>query len=270
MKMKRLTSILIILSFIVIQGCSVSLKDHTPEEFPYIAWRDTPDSTFYTRTYDELRAFYLNPEHRFLLEVKPKNVSNVRAVINVNGQDYQMDGSGAGLWKYESTNKCQQEYSYWYHVHYKAGMYGNKVEKLGSTEQPFTVKVSSYGQENWFVPGQGVQTGDGTIRVQPFDGDSIVIQNTAPYPVRIIQLWFYTRAGEPNDNSKFTLHDLPTLPYQLNCGDSVKVRVHWNTTPPDYSDKALILLNMVKDPAGTGNYSAGLQAIIEVIGAAVP
>jgi hypothetical protein len=268
--MKKLTYMYVILSFIVIQGCTVHLKNLTPPEFPYVSWRDAPQSTYYPQTYNELRGYTSNPEHRFLLEVKPENVSNVRAVVNVNGQDYQMDGSGGGLWKYESTNKCQQEYNYWYHVHYKAGWYGNKVKNVGSAAQPLNVKVSSYGHESWFVPGQGVQTGDGSIRIQAFDSEYIVVQNTAPYPVRIIQFWFYTRPGEPNDNAKFELLDLPTLPHQLNCGASVKVRVHWKTEPPDYSDKAYILLNMSKDPAGTGNYQAGLRAIIDITGYMVP
>ena len=264
------TSLIVLVSIMVLQGCSLSLKNHTPAEFPYVGYRDTPASTLYINTYVKLESLSYYPAHRFLLEVKPKNVTNIRAYVVLDGVQHLMDGSGSGLWTYESPNQCQNQYSYRYFVRYRAGLYGNKVKTLGSPEEPLIVNVSAAGQESWFVPGESVRTGDGTITLYPYDAKDIVIQNLAPYPVRIIQLWFYNRPGELNDNNKFELLSLPTLPFDLSCGESITVRVHWKTEPPDYSDKGVIFVNMSKDPVGTGNYQQGFRAYIDVIGTFVP
>jgi hypothetical protein len=243
-------------------------------EFPYVGYRDVPEETFYTNTYDKLAALESKPAHRFLLELKPKNVSDVRASVILNGVNHGMveygNGAQGGLWTYESANQCQERYSYYFRVKYKAGLYGNKSVTLGSPQDPFIVNVTAYGKEIWFVPGEGVRVGDGSITLYPHDSKDLVVQNLAPYPVRIIQLWFYSRPGELNDNNKFELRDLPTFPYDLLCGEFLKVKVYWKTEPPDYSDNGLVFLNMSKDPAGTGNYSQGFRAYIDLKGTFVP
>ena len=264
------TGCIAIVSILLLQGCSLSIKNHTPEEFPYVIYRDSPESVLHNNTYDGLRVLASDPAHRFILETKKQNVSNVSAFVTVNGTEHQMSVASGALWTYESPDQCQDEYSYHFRVRYKAGLYGYKTKRLGSAEEPLMVNVTASGQESWFVPGEGVRTGDGSITLDPFDAKYIIIQNLAPYPVRIIQLWFYTRPPELNDNVNFELRDLPSYPHDLACGESLKVQVYWSTKPPDYSDRGLILLNMSKDPVGSGNYQQGFRAYIELIGRAVP
>jgi hypothetical protein len=259
-----------IVMLLLLQGCSLSVMDHTPDEFPYIGWRDVPDRTLYTTTYDEIRALSADAAHRFLLELEPQNVSNIRAYIIVNGTEHAMVGSGRGLWTYESSDHCQTDYTYYYRILYKAGLYGNKTKLLGNSQEPLTVGVTASGQVSWVIPGKGVFTGDGTVTLDEFDAEDIIVQNLASYPVRIIQLWFHTKPGEVNDNDKFELRDLPQLPYDLACGETVRFRVFWRTVPPDYSDKGLVLLNMAQSAAGNGNYSQGFTAYIDLVGRVVP
>jgi len=114
-------ALLVLTGFLI--GCSVKLANRTPQEFPWQYARDsvaTQEALYPSSTPQQIEDFGKNPAHRFILEIKPMNVSDVRAYVTVNGIEHPMQGSGGGLWTFESTNECQASYSYHYRVRYKA------------------------------------------------------------------------------------------------------------------------------------------------------
>ncbi|HUT45470.1 MAG TPA: hypothetical protein VMX36_04260 [Sedimentisphaerales bacterium] len=227
----------ILLSFLFLVGCKVTLRDHTPPEFPWQAVRDLPNSNevLYGSTPQKLIDLGMNPAHRFILEVKPEGVSNISASITVNGTRHSMQGSGGGLWTYESTNECQASYSYYYKVRYLAGIWGYKNKTRGSASNPLITTVTNFGSEIWYEPAGVPNSSHGNLFFEAgrFEEKTIVFQNLRDAPCPIYTIALNDMVGildGINDNAKFELLDVPPLPLILNCGDSISFKVKCNVS----------------------------------------
>lgn len=248
--MKQIAKACLFSVVFIMSACSVQLNNVTPSEFPYISWKHHPSTTLYTSTYDKLRALESEPAHRFLLEVKPKNVTNVEPLVYYNGTYHNMTNLNLGLWAFESENQCQGSYEYFFKVKYRAGLYGDQSETLGSSTEPLKVEVSNFGKLSWFSPTSGAM--GGSINDGSTAGDldfkssgpgamivrDIKIQNLSASQATINAI---TLPSEFPDNNRFTIREAPTLPVVLNCGESVTFNVLWNppNVPAPYSNGRL-------------------------------
>jgi hypothetical protein len=260
-QIKKIIVPLVLINLLV--GCTVKLADHTPQEFPWQEARDrlNPDEVLYSvSTPQQIADLGENPAHRFILEVKPKNVSDIRAYITVNGVEHPMQGSGGGLWTYESTNECQASYSYNYRVRYKAGLYGQRTSTLGSAT-PFSTAVTNFGDAIWYEPGGAPTTNEGSVYfVAPGQPGSvgitevtIVVQNLRNTAIVPYSIGFADLPGYP-DNAQFEVINVPVLPVQLNCGDSIRFQVKWN--PPSSTAISFGALRILANSIGGSDWSA--------------
>lgn len=226
--------------YILLQGCSVVPQNLTPNEFPYLKWRDRPNSTFYPVTYNDLSELANDPKHRFLLEIKETGGADTRNVyVSINGNEHQMTNYGHRLWYYDSSNECQMNYSYYFRVRYKAGWYGYKVETLGSPEEPFHVTTSDFGNITWGVPGDSVSSGtEGEVKLGADYGftRTILIQNLKSVPIVITYIEIDPNHVRAPDSDQFEVTEKPNLPLQLNCGEKLAFKVRWNA--PSFTSRA--------------------------------
>ncbi len=226
--------------FVFIGGCTVVPQNFTPNEFPYVGWRDTPNSTFYRITYDDLSELANDPKHRFLLEIEEKGGADTQNVyVIVNGNEYQLTNYGHRWWHYVSLNECQENYSYYFRVGYKAGLYGYKVKTLGSSEELFHVTTSEFGNIIWGVPVSGISSDtEGVVKLGVDFGltETMLIQNLTNNPISITYIEIDPNHVFATDSDQFEVLEKPELPVQLNCGESLEFKVKWNA--PSFSSSA--------------------------------
>lgn len=241
-KTKQLVYSLILIPFLFGSGCTVKLQNLTPLEFPwqYFIDKPPPDKLFYPdATGQQLADLAKNPKHRFMLEVLPVRVSSIRAYITVNGSEHLMQGNHGGLWTYESTNECTPVYKYYYRVSYRAGLFESKNKYLdsGLPRHPafgrsFTCIVRNSGHAIWYNPGFSPNTGNGEVSFHPgLLKSTIVVQNLRVSPIVLYSIGLANFEGT-TDNEQFAVLDVPTLPLQLNCGDSISFSVGWDPIGP--------------------------------------
>ncbi len=233
-------------------ACGVTLKDHTPPEFPWVSIRDYSTDALYQATPSHIQELGLDSAHRFLLEIRPRGVSNISAYVTVNGgerrmREYQWAGGGSRLWIYENANECQSSYDYHYRVSYKINWFGGlKNATLGSSAEPLQAGVSGAGDLVWFLPGASVHPSDEggypEIRFVQDGTDTlewtITIQNLRSTPVALYAIRLDDGATFGTHNDEFQVLDVPAaaagdpLPpaqsFILDCGESLTFRVIWN------------------------------------------
>jgi hypothetical protein len=236
-----LCRLLPIVSFLT--ACSVDTKNWTPKSFPFDLVNDGPSETskpLYNNTPSKLVELLSSPAHRFLLEVKPNNVTVRTVRITVNGSDYAMTPvSGSHLYSYQSPSECNQRYSYFMTVDYAVNFpYSVGPARVGSTENPLVADVAGFGALVWWVISTEAQSGDGTVRIVEGTGDvPVVLQNLSASRRRVGGFGF---SSTDPVASHFSVVDRPTLPAVLNCGDKVSFKVRWSPgSPPEQTDMVI-------------------------------
>lgn len=274
---KSTVRLVLILFFAVLfsaDSCKkINLTNYTPTSFPrigYDAWYNPPipyniSQKMAADDWANKHIFYVNISTEYI------DTRTIKAFITVNGIEYPMIGNQGGLWKFESLNKCNSEYKYFFRVNYESS--NNRY--LGTNANPFTAVVAESGKTSWYSPGKTptdkVFAGSGSVIIDQGSRE-IVIQNLSPNRVRIVQLWFYSGPlVSPQDsanNDQFRILDLPPHGTELvNCGDSLKFRISWIQPPPPpfvSQAKCVILINTEKLIPGTTNWSADFQGFIYV------
>lgn len=243
-------------------GCAVSLRDHTAHEFPSdLRDRRPASQTLYTgSTPQEVVEASADFKHKFLLEVKPKNVSNIRAFVNVDGQEHAMsehDGStGKGLFVYApETPDCSKDaYQYYYRVRYNAGAYGAKTKYLkDDNDQPFEALVLGSGRYVWWSSRSYAVTGNGSISMRAtMDGEGkrtrLYIQSLTQSPMRVS----FIGLSSSGDTEKFALENMPSS-RELRCQDFLTFDLVWTPVPPDFEDSIRLAFEVEFDMGG-GNW----------------
>lgn len=238
-------------SLLLLAACSVELRDQTPPEQPWHGGELAgPDAYLYPgSTPQEISTLGMSPRHRFLLEVRPGNVSNIQAYITVNGTERRMQGSGAGLWTFESPDECQAGYSYHYRVRYRAAFSGSQEKTLGSAVAPLSTTVTGFGEPVWFQELGVPSSTDGEVHfvAGALEEATVVVQNLRSTPIVPYSIALTSVAGAP-DNSRFQVLDVPVLPRQLDCGESLSFKVRW--VPPSPTSTSTGALGIWANPVG--------------------
>ena len=248
----------------LLSACTVEIANRTPTNFPWTQAEVPPRSgLFYPEsTSEQLGEMVLNPMHRFALEVKPKNVSNISAFITVNGTEYPMTQyrgtSGKGLWVFQSPNECQASYRYYYRVRYKAGSSGWKSETLGSQSEPLTATVVGSGSLIWWIVGVAPPLGNGTVRIGESESRPLHFQNLANGRLRIDSLGFDAQDPDVED---FELVGRPTTPFAMTCGQGMKFDVKYGG-PGTSGDSRVLLVIPKSYELGPGNWRDAPPPII--------
>lgn len=204
-------------------GCSLTMKDQTPETFPWIKYEnnpiESPDLFMYEETFLRLADLNDDPNHTFNLEVKPKNVSNVSCYVIVDGTEYEMqrDSQFNRLYTWTPDIPLGEPTEYYFKARFKPRTGEYKTNYLGSQEQPFHVEPVGYGYAVIIVPNQIAIPFDNTANLIPsahFYTPSeapleIIVQSLHPDQVRVQQVELINFAGEPNNNNYFRFIDLP-------------------------------------------------------------
>lgn len=241
-------------------GCTLSAQDLTPPEQPTWAanWgfmfslAVSSDELYYpSATFEEIYEADQTFAHWFFLETRPKNVTNVKAFITVNGIEYPMEeysgSDGKGLWTYQSENMCNGVYDYHYRIRYKRGWYGYATKTIGSAEAPLHSEVAEFGNLVWFTHWRRPSSstyGEITLYTPEFydlpsPWEAIIFiqrftQGTNPIRIAFI--------GLPYDETKFEIFQRPPVDQELACGDYAEIGVRWNPVPGDYHDDSTLVI----------------------------
>lgn len=244
-------------ALLLIAGCNVDYQNWTPAAFPFDWTSDGPTANkqpLYPSTPAALASLADPPVHRFLLELKPNNVTIRSVSIVVNGaQHAMMPVTGASqLYSYQSPNECTPQYSYYMTVEYRVSApYAVGPAEIGTSQQPLVANVAGFGALAWWVKGTEALTSNGTIRLVQGTGDApVVLQNLSSSRKRIRGFGFSTT--DP-DAAKFSAVDRPTLPAILNCGQKAEFKVRWAPTAGDYNDQTDMLI-MTDTEISPGNW----------------
>ncbi len=224
--MKNSVNIYFILAFcLVVTGCSLSMRNQTPETFPWIKYEnnpiESPDLFMYENTF--LRLVTLNdedPGHTFNLEVYPKNVTNVNCYVVVNGEEHlmQQDQEYSRLYTWTPDIPLGVPAEYYFRASYKRGLYGYTTQNLGSEEEPFRAEPVGHGYAVEIVPNQIAIPFDQAANLMPsayFINPSeaplnIIVQSLHPDQVRVAQVEFIDIPAEgTNHNNYFEFINLP-------------------------------------------------------------
>lgn len=155
---------LLVTAFALFAAGCVTLKNHTEPSTPvvdiyeYNIVSDHEYSSFDQSLVKRIRRYMVdNPGHHFLLSTKPQLASNVKAYININGQEKNMqvlissadagNATGKTLWVDTEpfSSFCVSEISYYYRVSYLPMLGGLTSTYLGSQGSPLKTNARAYG-----------------------------------------------------------------------------------------------------------------------------
>jgi hypothetical protein len=230
-----------------VTGCvpKCDLTNLTTHVFPSDRWSlarsvqipgDSPDQEKFRQLMDVPGVMEGFDNHRFMLLVEPTGTDEVKAFVTVNGIQHPMIAHQRGLWTFESPDQCNRDYTYYYQV----GC-GVVSDRLGSASSPFTATVQGWDNIGWYVSGEGyVNTILGTVDFMYRGARTIIIQNMRP-EATIQRIEFYPDEMA-EDNEKFEIRDLPTLPAILRCGEVLEFEVFWDQQGLDLRDYGTIVI----------------------------
>lgn len=248
---------------LLLAGCSLDTKNWTPKSFPYDFLNDGPSETnkplYDSTTPGKLAELVNSPAHRFLLEVKPTNVTVRSVQITVGGASHQMTPvSGSHLYSYQSPSECNQRYSYFMTVDYAVNFpYSVGPARVGTPESPLVADVTGFGALAWWVMDTEAQTGNGTIRLVQNAGDvPVVLQNLSSSRKRVGGFGFSTIDPVA---AHFSVVDRPTLPAVLSCGDKVTFKVRWSPGSPNEQTLMVIITDT---EISSGNWQRDQNPIV--------
>lgn len=246
-------------------GCTVDAKNFTPPEQPWDFVRDNAallTALYPASTPNEVRDLVTNqPGHRFLLELKPRNVSNVSASVTINGTEYPMQryagGTGGGTWHATPPSECNATYTYNFRIRYSAGLFGSQAYTLGDPT-PFTATVTGFGTPIGYVPPFGPTVlGAGVlphinVGFATSNPRTVVIQNLRSNPIQVQFIYMDTSPIDSPDATQFQLTNTPALPVDLVCGGKLAFQVAWLAAiPPGATQRAVVrVVTRFLDAAG--------------------
>ena len=247
----KLTPLVVaILSGIFANSCTLKVENLTPPQFPWTAadLLSLNDVLYPGSTPGAVSTLGENSAHRFLLETKRQNVTDVSTFVTVNGTEHRMTEysgtSGNGVWFFESLDECQATYNYHFRTRYKRGLYGWATKTVGSAASPHTVQVAGSGDVIWWSPAGDIhpsaEPGDPELKFvqDAYTEHTIIIQNLRNGPVTLYGIGLEDGFVGATHNHEFEVLDVPTeasgfpLPpaqsFVLECGESLQFRVRWN------------------------------------------
>jgi hypothetical protein len=236
--------------------------NQTSQAFPSVIARDWP-STVDPAVLREIVENDGFEKRRFRLQVKWSggDGADISAYVNVNGADEKKMtrvGSGSYLWVYDDEPaQCVPEYRYWFRA-----SYGNAHETVGSATAPLVASVSGWGSVVWHQVGSAVSTTHGHVTVGDLHEARIFVENFTPGRVVFLKL----AAHADPDCAKFTLLDMPPLPFSMAACGSVPFRVKWQPQAGDFNDTCQFDVDVVRTVPGTGTAESLLNATITVVG----
>lgn len=249
--MYKKQKLLVLLSsaWLFLAGCgSISYKDQTPAEMPYVVVRDfLPfDQYILTDTPEFIGELVYEPGHRFLVEVKPRNVTTIDVDVVVNNVFYPMTQVDGGLWTSIVPFQCTEEYEYYYSIYFSG--FGNPGKVVIS--DIYTTEITGWGNVIWYSP-------PGYVDMAPYLKDKlmlspdtsilpgipeafIVIQNLTNEPVVLYGIQISDDIVGVTHNEEFSLDGVPAnasgppVPpadwVTLECGEALVFRVIWDAT----------------------------------------
>lgn len=259
----------IILCCLVLSGCSVATKTHTPFTF---FWRDfsASDASGSPRTLNGastamlISELGLNPAHRFILETKGQGpVSNVQAYVTINGVEYPMLPSpapiGTRLFTFVPQSECTPTSQYSHRVTFDAPLGGGNFRVPAGTGT-YAVNVENFSKLVWYTGFATHESGSGEVGLSP------------DHPVGNVHFKNYLGADAKRrvesisidpafpDAAKFEIVSTPTLPAILDCGQELQFQVKWHSPAGaynpanDYNDNANVLIHYAQ-PIDAVNWS---------------
>ncbi len=241
-------------------SCTVALRNHTAYEFPWTGRDKRPlsETLYPTSTPQEVVEASTDFKHKFLLEIKPDNgVSNVKAFVNVNGQEHVMiehsGTTGKGLFVYVPTGlQCDVDaYEYFFRVGYNAGLYGWKTKYLKDQgDRSFKAPVLGAHRYVWWSGYHDPAIGNADILLRAtMEGQGkqakFYIQSLSSKPLRVSFIGLSTGG----DAAKFNLVNMP-VSRELACQGFLTFDLVWQPVPPDFEDIITLTFEVEFDMGG--------------------